>query len=282
MSCKNGWLVNSAGEITSLHWEQLYLAQISSFHSQHWYPELPSGITFESVLVRLFADDVQSLRQLKLCRDDLTVTTIGEYDGSHEIVITLNSLVHRIARATSLTGDVFIRLNSVSPKTPRNRLRISPGWIPKALDMIIDSNRTYDTLALPIDHFLMIRQWTGISPESEFRCFIYRNRLTAISQYHCYQYFRRLQGCQDEIRNQISQFYQSIYRYVPYEDCVMDVILVPKPESFQQLGVKIVEFNSFGSDGQAGSALYNWIQDESILYATSGHPDIRLVTEKKK
>jgi hypothetical protein len=286
--CRDGWLVNSAGDATSIHWEQLYLIQITTFHAQHWYPELPPGITFESALIRLSTDEVQALRQLKRCQDDITVTGNGEYMGTPDIVKTLNSLVQRITQMNPLTGpasaggspEVFIRLNSVSPKGPRNRLRVRPGWIPQALDLIITSNRTYDTLGLPMDHYLMIRQWARIEPASEFRCFIYRNRLTAISQYHCYQYFRHLQGRHAEIRDQISRFYEAIFRYLPYEDCVMDVILVKPEDSFERLGVKIVEFNSFGSDGQAGSALYNWIQDESILYATSGPADIRLVTEK--
>lgn len=85
--CCDGWLVNSAGEKTSVHWEQLYLTQITTFHAQHWYPELPPGVTFESILVRFSPDEVMALRQLKRCRDDVTVTGSGEYTGPTEMII---------------------------------------------------------------------------------------------------------------------------------------------------------------------------------------------------
>ena len=118
----------------------------------------------------------------------------------------------------------------------------------------------------------MIRQWEHIDPAMEFRCFVYRNRLTAISQYHCYNFYKKLQGREEEIRDTIYQFYLKIFEFLPYEDCVMDIIISSE-------GVKIVEFNSFGIDGMAGSALYNWQRDKAILYATEGKPDIRLVTQ---
>ena len=270
----NGYLRDKNNQITTINKDGLYLMQISSFHAQNWYPLLPENTTFPSALIQLTKEEVNALLELKKKRDNLTVTKQGKYSGDESIVTVLNGLIDRITTNVTLKGPVFIRLNSLSPKSPHNKVKIQTGWVIKVFDLIIDSLRTYETLSLPMDHSIMIRQWEHIDPANEFRCFIYKNRMTAISQYHCYTHFKKLQGRETDIRDTIYQFYLKIFQYLPYEDCVMDVILCPNSE----LGVKIVEFNSFGCDAMSGSALYNWERDKNILYATSGEPDIRLVT----
>jgi len=267
-----GFLKTRDNKMTTLNRDDLYLLQISSFHAQHWYNLLPEKSTFPSVLVPLNKEEVNSLIELKKIRDQLVVNKIGKYDSNNEIVKILNNLIDRIIANVTLKGPVFVRLNSLSPKSSHNKVKIQTGWIPKIFDLLIDSLRTYETLSLPMEHSIMIRQWEHIDPAMEFRCFVYRNRLTAISQYHCYNFYKKLQGREEEIRDTIYQFYLKIFEFLPYEDCVMDIIISSE-------GVKIVEFNSFGIDGMAGSALYNWQRDKAILYATEGKPDIRLVTQ---
>lgn len=66
-------------------------------------------------------------------------------------------------------------------------------------------------------------------------------------------------------------------RYLPYTDCIVDVILAePSENSFGGLGIYIVECNCFGADLVAGSALYNWDFDYEILYNNTGPADIRV------
>lgn len=299
ISISNGCLVDRNGAVTKIDRDQLYLVQISAFHAQHWYPELPPGSTFPSVLIPLSPKEVSALIQLKIRWDQLDVSKDGFYTsdvtecapaGTERIkqsdqelftlVGTLNTLIRKIQTHNTLTGTIFVRLNSVSPKSNTNRIvcdpRCNPKWVTQILNLLVDSLRTYETLSIPMDHYIMLRQWQKIDPAMEFRCFVYKNRLTAISQYHCYQHFKKLQGRAKEIRDRIYEFYQKVFPYLIYEDCVMDVILT-------DTDVQIVEFNSFGADGMAGSSLYHWTQDRAIIYAEhEDSTDIRLVTEKKR
>lgn len=271
----DGYLKDNNNQVTAVNHEKLYLMQITSFHAQHWYNLLPENVTFPSLLVELTHSEVSALIELKKKRDNVTVDKYGKYSGSEIIINTLNALIDKIQNAFAnkpLKGPIFVRLNSLSPKSPHNKIKIQTGWITKMFDLLIDSLRTYETLSLPMDHSIMIRQWEQIDPANEFRCFVYKNRLTAISQYHCYNYYKKLQGREEEIRDVIYRFYLKIFQHLPYEDCVIDVILCTNTE----LNVKIIEFNSFGSDGMAGSGLYNWARDKNILYATHGKPDIRI------
>lgn len=236
--------------------DRLQHHQISITHAQHWYPSVKE-ITFPSILIPLDRDTIDSLLH---------------HDSASDHYRRLIKQMH-----TCTYDEVFIRLNSVSPKPHRpsdnHFYTKDKNWAERALALLLESSRTCDTLCNHLfDHYIMLRQWTPIDDWQEFRCFIYRNRLTAISQYHCYSKFKKLAGKIFLIRQVIVAFYQEVYSFIPYEDCVMDVIVNGDE-------VTIVEFNSFGADGIAGSGLYNWEQDEDILLSTNdGLPSIRLLT----
>lgn len=84
----------------------------------------------------------------------------------------------------------------------------------------------------------------------EFRCFIHRNRLRAISQYQHQTFYAKLQdkAVQQTITARIAQFYGAIFMAVPYEDCVMDVVVWDdmRAKSYQQLGVFVIEVRGRG------------------------------------
>ena len=238
--------------------DRLQHQQISVTHAQHWYPSV-EGFTFPSILIPLDRDTIDSL---------LHQTTASSNSHYQRLIEQMHACPY---------DEVFIRLNSVSPKPHRpsdnHFYAKDKDWAERALTLLLESSRTRDTLCNHLfDHYIMLRQWTPIDEWQEFRCFIYRNRLTAISQYHCYSKFKKLAGKIFLIRQAIVAFYQEVYSFIPYEDCVMDVIVNGDE-------VTIVEFNSFGADGIAGSGLYNWEQDEDILLSTTdGLPSIRLLT----
>ena len=254
--------------------DRLYAVQIATTHAQHWYPLLAEkpGLTFESVLIKLNEDNLQNLEQYAL----------GLSTGIKSMDPKIDTLAQRIRTAgESLKCPyLFVRLNSVSPKPRRishNRFNVeSTGWEYRVLDLLMESSRTRHTLKNPLwEHYIMLRKFYPIEEWQEFRCFIYKNRLTAISQYHCYQRYKKLIGRTERIRKAIYNFYLENFAYIPYEDCVMDVIVDDDDH------VQIVEFNSFGADGMAGSALYNWDRDEKILrgeFTMQNGPDIQILS----
>lgn len=163
--------------------DKLQEIQISTTHAQYWYNEL-SHLTFKSILVELNKNDIIILQD--------------EYQDESELINKINKL--------NISFEyVFIRLNSVSPKDSfANKIKNNKDLALNVINLIRNSKRCSDTLKICWPHFLMIREWINIDPQSEFRCFIYQNRLTAISQYHCYDKYKYLNP--NEVRDLIYKF----------------------------------------------------------------------------
>ena len=77
---------------------------------------------------------------------------------------------------------------------------------------------------------LAIREWDNtLNHELEFRCFVYNDKLNAISQYnpHCY-YF---EYCHNEkflscIKLKIIQFWNEIKSNIPYNHYIIDIGII--------------------------------------------------------
>jgi len=174
-----------------------------------------------------------------------------------------DELIHIFRLAISTYDKTFLRLNSVSPHLDEyisDPVEIINRW--KKNPRITNTIRTmleYDT-----EIFLVARQWMEIEPEMEFRCFVYKGTLTAISQYYLLDIAEP-----EKIKNLICQWWKSNREAIPYEDCVMDLCIVDEK-------VLVIEFGPFGIDLNAGSCTYNWLSDYHILYNWKAEiPDIR-------
>jgi hypothetical protein len=84
----------------------------------------------------------------------------------------------------------------------------------EAMDLICNSQRVADDLSRELkysDDFslnIVIREWNdSLSYEMEFRGFVCKNNLTAISQYDSYLYSKKLNDEKDEIENKITTFF---------------------------------------------------------------------------
>ena len=176
------------------------------------------------------------------------------------------NLVKLFINALSSYPKTFIRLNALSPHI-RDCIHEPLFLISqfKKSPRITNTIRTMMEYKSPI--YLVAREWIEMEPEMEFRCFIYKTTLTAISQYYSIDL---PQEQKDKIQKQICEFWAANKNSVPYEDCVMDVVVDASDK------VRIIEFGPFGIDLNAGSCSYNWLQDAHILYgARCKIPDIR-------
>ena len=72
---------------------------------------------------------------------------------------------------------------------------------------------------------IVILPWKDIPKRSEFRCFIFKKKITAISQWWCYDEFDFQLQEKMKIQNAIQIFFEKIKEHTPYENCVMDVRL---------------------------------------------------------
>jgi hypothetical protein len=94
------------------------------------------------------------------------------------------------------------------------------------INALVDSERTYRTLSSGWDRCIVLREWVDLPENHEFRCFIHKSQLRAISQYGD-EYVEEFQSeaARKDIIDRISKFYKAIFDCVPYEDCTMDVVL---------------------------------------------------------
>jgi hypothetical protein len=84
----------------------------------------------------------------------------------------------------------------------------------EAMDLICNSQRVADDLTRELKYSedfslnIVIREWVdSLSYEMEFRGFVCKNKLTAISQYDSYLYSKKLNDEKDEIEEKIKTFF---------------------------------------------------------------------------
>ncbi len=107
----------------------------------------------------------------------------------------------------------------------------------------------------------------------EFRVFIHKNKITAISQQALYNSNIILAKLDEYERNKlINKWIQIITNYFEDEvkkrilhidSYVMDFAILNDSTPY------FIELNSFGKEYTSGSALFGWIQDEDILYGVN-------------
>jgi len=142
---------------------------------------------------------------------------------------------------------------------------------------------------------LVLLPWdTTIGKSVEFRCFVHKRRLCAVSQYDfsiatLLQVPERLRL----FKRLIEDFYQQLKASIPYASCVMDVVVkrsnAPiltfetaeydassmfvednkdqwEGEEKERWRVHLLEFNPFYADGSSGTSLFDWKREFSIIY----------------
>jgi hypothetical protein len=165
----------------------------------------------------------------------------------------------------------FIRTDNVSLKEGKNG--IGPY---KDFKSIIESIVTCRLGHTPLKDdttfitLYLIKFEENLNRLQEFRVFIHKNKITAISQQALYNSNIILAKLDEYERNKlIHKWIQIITNY--FEDEVKKRILhidsyVMDFAILNDLTPYFIELNSFGKEYTSGSALFGWIQDEDILY----------------
>ncbi|KAL6080608.1 hypothetical protein QOT17_000247 [Balamuthia mandrillaris] len=127
----------------------------------------------------------------------------------------------------------------------------------------------------------------------EFRCFVKRQKVVAISQYCWFRegggWWQR-RSCLPEVAESILWLWEELKKHadLPFKDCIMDVYVAeankkeqeeqPDPEQehrrrkakgkirYAKWKAELVEFNPFGAHLGGGSALFHWLNDWNILH----------------
>lgn len=102
---------------------------------------------------------------------------------------------------------------------------------------------------------LVVRPWIDLSKGVEFRCFIYEDKIRAIS-------INDDKICDlddNEIITRAQKLFKKIQYNIPCDDCIMDIWV---DNNFDL----VIEFNSYGFWGIAGINAFDWIEDAALLY----------------
>lgn len=215
--------------------EELFKRKIEFTHAENWYPELEDAkegtrkLTFDSVLIPFEFSPEEKKKKIQIAID-------------------------------GFGGKAFIRLNSVSPKHQEPVTSAQ-----EAIDILNGSERTREVFGL-YKNYIMVREYKELPRNMEFRLFVRKGKLRAISRYDVYD-FSPLDPTR--IRSVIKQWFSSLQRenLDLFDDYTMDVVLWEenKEESLFDDGVFIIEYNSYGPDSLAGSCLFHWENDWEIL-----------------
>lgn len=224
--------------------EELLKRKISFTHAENWYYDLELAnegekyLTFPSILIPFEESPKEKEKEIQKA-------------------------------IVSLGKKCFIRLNSVSPKW--NFPVFSSGEVIKIL---LETERTRDAMK-EYDNYVMLRKYEEFPKEKEFRCFINKGKLRAISRYDVYD-FSQING--ENIQKLVKRWFSRLCfeNLVLFDECTMDIVVWEenKEKSLFGDGIFIVEYNSFGYDSVSGSCLFHWEKDWEIL--TKGDAVIRV------
>ena len=223
--------------------------------------ELPFGKN--GLFVRL---STRSAKDAALTRPTIVETLCSEYLSLRKIeenfpLATVDStFLHALYRVSTQ----LLRVDSVAD----------------ALQLLVESKRIQDDLKsycstsmstsastsdslTPTEMNFIIREFAAFDPENEFRAFVYRGKLTAITQYNEYCYFPSLSARADELLQLMKSFVESIVPDLPpsLQSSVFDLVcLVDEHSSWT---VKVVELNPLAEF--ASSGLFTWETDWKII-----------------
>jgi len=164
-------------------------------------------------------------------------------------------------------------------------LRVDSG--DEAVFLLINSERLQEDFEHYIEnptslYQICVRVFMDFEVELEFRGFVYKNKLTCITQYNEFCYFPEMLKHTDDILQKMKEFTSgNLIGKVPLPNYVIDFMLVsetPEEGPFSNLKVYIVEVNPLAEF--AGGGMFTWEHDKHILIGLSPF-EFRYATKPK-
>ncbi len=205
---------------------------------QNWYPAL-SGNTFPTSFIKLQPEEVEALAD-------------GAVDGpiAYNVITRLRQPMHYIP------GNCFVSVDTCAPTdTERFRLKRGAVYSPEsAWTFLAMSNKVREAAAKKEVSHICMRPFRRMNHTREFRLFIYKGELSAMSQYWLLRHFRRLEGIKEQIWEQVNEFFEEISWNLPAETFVMDIYMTSSKKFL------IIDLNPWGK-GTDPLLLGNWDRD---------------------
>ena len=171
--------------------------------------------------------------------------------------------------------EYFVRTDSTSLKYGRHGAGPYRD-IRSVIESLITSTYNHSPLSSLNDETqttlkIYLMPWKTIDLDKEFRVFVYKKKITAISQQHLYTPNATLNAISSTeerysvINNWVAiinrEFHSTIKDRLAYLDSyVMDIAILENDIAY------FIEINCFGKEYASGSSLFHWLINEEILY----------------
>lgn len=187
----------------------------------------------------------------------------GNWSSLHEEEI--DEVLERL-KNNWIEGQYFIRFDSASPKDGTVEFPITnPASVIMAL---ITSKRALTSLNIGYNKLYFMDFDPEFNNHKEVRVFVKSNKVTCISQYDSYRsgYFNQFsdENLIQITKNIVNEIENVLIPLISHKlntnDFTVDYLVK------KDLSIKLIELNSFGYWLSAGSCLFNWNTDRTILY----------------
>eukprot|EP01112_Ceratiomyxa_fruticulosa_P017448 TRINITY_DN5433_c0_g2_i4.p1 TRINITY_DN5433_c0_g2~~TRINITY_DN5433_c0_g2_i4.p1 ORF type:complete len:381 (+),score=68.64 TRINITY_DN5433_c0_g2_i4:894-2036(+) len=118
---------------------------------------------------------------------------------------------------------------------------------------------------------IVLREWIpdiSLRPDAEFRGFVHKKQLNALTQYFSFLHFPYLVSHKQEIGDRIYRFHESIKHLIPHDNYVIDFSILDDR-------IYVIELNPFHIG--AGAGLFSWKTDRELFM--NGPFEIRVTTK---
>ena len=167
----------------------------------------------------------------------------------------------------NLNGEYFIKLNSASPKDSPYGCKINS--ILNIIETIVTSKRCMISVKHTGLHYIVLKPWSkNINIKNELRIFVYKNKITGISQYDWYERCQFKNKNLEKIFDNINILVSKINLETHYISYIVDVHI-----EFDD-SIKFIEINPWGP---SGSCLFEWKRDFDQLHGKTNFIEFRIL-----
>ena len=130
----------------------------------------------------------------------------------------------------------------------------------EALDLMAKSERIRSDIEQAKNYRLeiciILREWKLMDSSMEFRSFVFKGKLNAVSQYCYYQYYPQMIQKKDKIEESVKNLFEKFKPHMKFENAIIDFYVEEKEGEMKS---EIIELNPWFSDTSA--CLFDWSKD---------------------
>lgn len=244
--------------------EDEYLNLIQSWDFENWMHLFPKKELDEIILIKLDKKRIKNLLKISKCSLILNKISSINYTEYKDVKKYLNQFYK------NSDEPYFMKLNSCSPKDSPFGIKINS--VDHIILSLVTSIRCNISLEKDKNHYIVLKPWReDINKKKEFRVFVFKSKITAVSQYHWFNYCELDNLNLEDVYNKIDEFCMNIIKNInsKYDSFVIDVHL------HNDNYIELIELNPWGP---SGSCLFEWKKDFDQLYGKTNFVEFRILS----